>query len=101
MRPIDADALKKANGLDDAVKYGNQTTEQRDRSYSTMMLYEIADMIDDAPTIEAEQVRHGKWSRTHTGCCKCSICGQYELYARCYCPYCGAKMDGGEANATD
>ena len=32
------------------TKYGNKDAEQQAHSYSTMMLYEIADMIEDAPT---------------------------------------------------
>jgi len=47
----DTDALIKLYGLEDATKYGNETAEQQTHSYSTMMMYEIADMLDDAPTI--------------------------------------------------
>ena len=58
------------------------------------------------PTIEIEQVRHGRWEntgeyyergRTSTQY-RCSECGrragykQVKLYH--YCPNCGAKMDG-------
>ena len=50
-RLIDADALMKLYGLEDATKYGNETAEQQTHSYDTMMMYEIADMLDDAPTI--------------------------------------------------
>lgn len=53
MRLIDADALLENYDLKNAVKYGNKSAEQRDKSYSTLMMYEIADMIDDAPTIES------------------------------------------------
>lgn len=49
-RLIDADALLEQYSLKDATKYGNKDAEQQAHSYSTMMLYEIADMIDDAPT---------------------------------------------------
>lgn len=56
MRLIDADALIEAWGLQDCVKYGNETAEQQYHSYSSMMLYEIKDMIDDAPTIDAVEV---------------------------------------------
>ena len=51
MRLIDADALLEQCGLKGAVKYGNKNAEQQHNSYSTLMMYEIADMIDDAPTI--------------------------------------------------
>ena len=50
MRLIDADALLEQYNLKDATKYGNNDAEQQAHSYSTMMLYEIADMIEDAPT---------------------------------------------------
>ena len=41
--------------LRNATKYGNKTAEQQRHSYSTLMMYEIADAVDDAPTIfEAE-----------------------------------------------
>ena len=50
MRLIDADALLEQYDLKDATKYGNKDAEQQAHSYSTMMLYEIADMIEDAPT---------------------------------------------------
>ena len=50
MRLVDTDALLEQYNLKDATKYGNKDAEQQAHSYSTMMLYEIADMIDDAPT---------------------------------------------------
>jgi hypothetical protein len=54
-RLIDADAAMKQWGLDKATKYGNETSEQQHFSYSTMMMYEIVDILDDAPVvIEAE-----------------------------------------------
>ena len=54
MRLIDADALFNwgDKNLSNAVKYGNKSSEQQYWSYSTMMMYEIADEINDAPTIE-------------------------------------------------
>lgn len=55
-RLIDANALIETWGLQDCVKYGNETAEQQYHSYSSMMLYEIKDMIDDAPTIDAVEV---------------------------------------------
>lgn len=50
MRLIDADALLENYNLKDATKYGNKDAQQQYHSYSTMMMYEIADMIEDAPT---------------------------------------------------
>ena len=50
MRLIDADDLLEQYNLKDVTKYGNKDAEKQAHSYSTMMLYEIADMIEDAPT---------------------------------------------------
>lgn len=55
-RLIDADALIEEMGLQNCTKYGNKTVEQQNNSYSTMMCYEIKDMIDDAPTVDAVEV---------------------------------------------
>ena len=115
-RLIDADALKEYIGCADAVKYGNKNAEQQHNSYSTMMMYEIADYIDDMPTIEAEPVRHGRWEHCvgKSNLWYCSECGGKILYnptRRTYnitklpveemnrvCRKCGAKMDGGKEN---
>lgn len=53
MRLIDADLLTEQYNLDNATKYGNKDAKQQSFSYDTMMMYEIADMIDDAPTVPA------------------------------------------------
>ena len=51
-RLIDADAIMDGwMNLREATKYGNKTKEELEHSYSTMMMYEIADAIEDAPTI--------------------------------------------------
>ena len=55
MRLIDADLLMENYGLNNATKYGNKDAEQQAHSYSTLMLYEIADIIEDAPTVEVPQ----------------------------------------------
>lgn len=55
--------------------------------------------INNAPTVDVEEVRHGYWIPEHLGDCICSICGG--KYSVCgglcgdynYCPGCGAKMD--------
>lgn len=62
--------------------------------------------IDDAPTIEAEPVKHGRWWKgveskldTHTGeyweevyynCLECDYASDWNSP---YCPNCGATMD--------
>lgn len=62
MRLIDADELKEnmmiAFDCENATKYGNKDAEQQAHSYSTLMLYEISniveDCIDNAPTVTVE-----------------------------------------------
>jgi hypothetical protein len=62
--------------------------------------------IENAPTIEAEPVRHGRWVEDRTELV-CSVCGarfsdeitmmnrNFEYADLKFCPECGAKMDGG------
>lgn len=33
--------------LKDCTKYGNKTSEQQAKSYDTMMMYEVKDLVDD------------------------------------------------------
>ena len=61
--------------------------------YATLILRE-------APTIEAEPLRHGRWVMKntcgpHTERLHCSVCGKSprSLCIERYCPNCGAKMD--------
>lgn len=97
MRLIDADALMRDMGVSDAIKYGNKTAEQQHNSYSTLMKYEIADYIEDATTIEAEPVRHGRWLMITDSkhCGVCSVCFRQDFIdpLATHCRYCGAKMD--------
>ena len=56
---IEREALMKnfcGYDLTKCVKYGNESAEQQHDSYSTMMMYEIADEIEDDPTIDAVPV---------------------------------------------
>ena len=48
--------------LSDCTKYGNNNAEQQKNSYSTMMMYEVADLVDDLIEIvkqEAEKYNNG------------------------------------------
>ena len=61
-----------------------------------------AEFIEEAPTIEAEPVKRGKWTRKDDrdpyglGAVfwyECSNCGGIAYYECLYCPNCGAKME--------
>lgn len=88
MRLIDADALKEAMNYNGAC--------------GICFRY-----VDDADTIDAAPVRHGRWldiCKTDARLRECSVCHNwqvhYEKYIPKYCPECGAKMDG-DGNATN
>lgn len=86
-RLIDADALKK----------GNERLLHCDFPYLSEMTLE--ELIDEAPTINAEPVRHGKWiGYAGTIGNECSVCGKWidvlqGTSEMNYCPNCGARMD--------
>ena len=64
--------------------------------------YGIAEEIGNAPTVDAVEVVHGRWIGETGGYMwrqNCSVCNG-PVYNKMnpyynYCPYCGAKMDGG------
>ena len=71
---------EKTSFLSDCTKYGNKDAEQQNKSYSTMMMYEVADLVDDLIEIikqEAEQYEE---------CYK--YCGDCEAYnkEKHHCP---------------
>ena len=70
----------------------------------------IRHVIDDAPTVDAVPVVHGRWSDAGFGELPkhapygwaCSACGGISFNNEyIYCPNCGAKMDGGDDNEAD
>ena len=87
MRLIDADAL-----LGKFYQERPTITDVDDYYY----------LVEDAPTIDAEPVKHGRWKqcfedwRHQMEGDECSVCG-FKIFGRSdfnYCPNCGAKMDG-------
>ena len=85
MRLIDADALKPS--------YIVASTTTNTPCYR----YVSIEDINSAPTIDAVEVRHGRWilgGKVGWPKWTCSVCGgdgrgDYKL-----CPWCGAKMKG-------
>lgn len=93
MRLIDADAL-------------DFTIPDNPHFMTATLVQVVKNAIDKAPTIEAEPVRHGRWRLADDGDgVVCSCCGKdfcnliYETDDFHYCFNCGAKMDGGAADA--
>ena len=81
--------------------------ERKETLQSTYKMFE--NNLDNAPTIDAVPVRHGKWEITsaYPHNVYCSNCHKRFAQAnwsvwedgslpRNYCPHCGARMDGGE-----
>ena len=57
--------------------------------------------IEEATTVDAVEVVHGRWKRakyTEAPLYICSECDKPEYKEHRYCPNCGAKMDGGNDN---
>ena len=56
-------------------------------------------VIDDIPTVDAVEVKHGRWILTGEAEMSCSVCddkyyGEWDYECMTpYCPGCGAKMD--------
>ena len=61
----------------------------------------VIEAIEEAPTVDAEPVRHGRWVKDKNGDTYCSHCDTYipvvwgeEIEETDHCPNCGAKMGG-------
>lgn len=55
-------------------------------------------LVEDAPTVDAVPVKHGRWKGRATGLFRCSECDGLSPYQFKYCRECGAKMDGERKN---
>ena len=99
MRLIDADALPihKAWCVDEA-------------GWGATFYVADKEDIDNAPTIEAETVKHGRWEKHPAahGFERCSVCHDCYIWGEWadgkkwnYCPNCGAKMDEEDNDAAD
>lgn len=91
MRLIDADALNKETR--------KQLESLHIRNWEGIGT--CLNAIHNAPTIDAEPVRRGRWLHrrvydefSYKDCFRCSECRLTLDYESNYCPICGAKMDG-------
>lgn len=108
MRLIDADALLErtaeleAVALEQVEKYEPLDNPSEWHIWSAILTERSAFKFDlmDAPIIETEPIRHGRWIYKELGYPLsqnfyiCSECGYpHGLAIDNYCPHCGAKMD--------
>ena len=98
MRLIDADELDRA--FSEARWYHDGGIHHwGDRSNWCLMGEEVERLITEAPTIDAEPVRRGKWEANVGGvyCSECADAWSDEVESMIqsfnYCPNCGAKME--------
>lgn len=104
---IDADFVRERFGMDRDGNCCNCKKVEHNCDYEVSLM-DVCCAIDDAPTIEAEPVRHGYWIEMERGhYFKCSNCRNpipYKFgWKLCngitnkrnynFCPNCGAKMD--------
>lgn len=105
MRLIDADALLESYDVAWMYEYDETGCGVRRKAIPIKC-------VEDAPTIEAEPVRHGRWVKVEEESdmlesvwkcsddkCGCKV-GAYGIFTPyglgyVYCPSCGAKMGGG------
>ena len=58
----------------------------------------LLERLNTIPAVDAVEVKHGRWLRSHTAWVYCSECGSEppnETNAETpYCPWCGSRNDG-------
>ena len=101
-RYIDADKLIEA--LQEEFDFEpTLSTEEQDKWFKRGIKCAIRN-VDRIPTADVEEVKHGEWIWLEGNLYECSECPNktevdekmnQPLYK--FCPYCGAKMDGGDA----
>ena len=86
-------------------KFSLDTSNSYGCGYSDC-LTAVEDVLNDTPTAEVEEVRHGEWKHSmevgqiynhhYWNCSLCGVSAFTSGYEK-YCHECGAKMDGGKA----
>lgn len=70
----------------------------RDGTFSDAIQW-LLEYIDALPSADVQPVQHGWWIEEPNCMYRCSSCGSHYPSMRgymdyCYCPSCGARMDG-------
>lgn len=106
MRIVDADEIvHEANKC--ILLALSSLTDNRRKAFFVSTCKLIKDTVEDAPTVDAVSVRHGKWvaekynDNLYVPCCsECNVSVTLTPCKLKFCPNCGAKMDRGDDNAT-
>ena len=110
-RLIDVDKFKAVNRMKDDCAdcdkelSGSKKACEFDRVYTKM---DFCGWLDDAPTVDAVTVVHGRWKEDPSGygfwiCSACGFVSEASAADMLYkfCPNCGAKMDGKDGEEHD
>ena len=92
-RLIDADALKEkiCNNVYPLTDFFNS------RDYGMFWTGGIEKAIDEAPTIDAEPIQHGKWIKVGDNTYRCSRCNEVSCCNGNFCTDCGARMENDDS----
>ena len=69
--------------LSDCTKYGNNNAEQQKSSYSTMMMYEVADLVDDLIEIVKQEAE--KYEECYKDCGDCEAYNKEKHHCPKFC----------------
>ena len=69
--------------LSDCMKYGNKDAEQQNKSYSTMMMYEVADLVDDL--IEIVKQDAAEYEECYKDCGDCEAYNKEKHHCPKFC----------------
>lgn len=83
-RLIDADAVLKSMEI---VSDKCKTLDE------TIIAVNMISIVENAPEVDAEPVRYGRWIKSGIISGKCSECGEISVDIGKYCSNCGAKME--------
>ena len=90
---------EKTSFLSDCTKYGNKDAEQQNKSYSTMMMYEVADLIDDLIEIIKQEAE--KYEECYKDCGDCEAYNKEKHYCPKFCNVIKETVKEIEANHND
>ena len=69
--------------LSDCTKYRNKDAEQQKNSYSTMMMYEVADLVDDLIEIVKQEAE--KYEECYKDCGDCKAYNKEKYHCPKFC----------------